>query len=199
MSESIDELQAKLLALAEELKPDHVKFAIYLAEGNTAETSYNLAKGKKIKNARSLASRLLSTNANIHEYVRLSKELVTKRALEKLQVTEDRIMLELARIGFSSSQDYYDKNGKLLPVSRLTENAAAAITEIKETALAGKVIKRTYKLADKKGALQLLGNTRNIQMFNEKRTIVHDFSDLEDDELDNELKQLEEAANDDSV
>ncbi|MBW2674497.1 MAG: terminase small subunit [Deltaproteobacteria bacterium] len=103
------------------------------------------------------------------------RKLVISAAIKKAvaeqsartQVTADRVVEELAKIGFLNMQDYIELNDNgdaFVDLSRLTREQAAAISEITvDEYVEGKgrnareVKKTRIKLADKKGALDLLG------------------------------------------
>lgn len=49
---------------------------------------------------------------------------------KKLAVTGDKVMAELAKVGFFNVQDLYDDTGKLLPIKDLAPEVAAAISSV---------------------------------------------------------------------
>lgn len=79
-------------------------------------------------------------------------------------VTAETVKGELARVAFASGRDLFDSDGKMIPMSELTDDVAATITGIdverrKETGPTGEIT--TYEIlkirrADKLGALALL-------------------------------------------
>ena len=96
-----------------------------------------------------------------------------KRLEKQFDVTVDRIVQELAAIGFSNMEDYIrttDEGDAFVDFRNLTRQKAAAITEITvEEYVEGRGddsrnVKRTkFKLADKRGALVDLG--KHLGMF----------------------------------
>jgi len=50
-----------------------------------------------------------------------------KEALEYADVRAARIVVEIDRVGRANSQDYYDQEGKLIPIAALPRDLAAAI------------------------------------------------------------------------
>lgn len=199
MSDEIKALRAELELLAERMKPTHLAMAKALADGATQEEAY-LATGLKGKDPRQLGNQLLLTNPHIGEYVEIAKKIASLLAVDHLLVTEERITRELAKIGFFNIKKLYAKDGRLLEPHELDDDTAAAVTEIEETVLrtdsesGEQTIKRKYKMGDKKGALQLLGNSRAIQMFRENVAVEHSEEKLTEAQLDARLAELRRKA-----
>lgn len=199
MSDEIKALRAELELLAERMKPTHLLMAKALANGATQEEAY-IATGLKGKEPRFLGSQLFLTNPHISEYVEIAKKIASLEAVDHLEVTEERITRELAKIGFFNIKKLYDKDGRLLEPHELDDDTAAAVTEIEETVLrtdsesGEQTIKRKYKMGDKKGALQLLGNTRAIQMFRENTVITHPEETLTEAQLNARIAELQRKA-----
>jgi phage terminase small subunit len=137
----------------------HEKFAQGLASGKTADEAYELAG---FKPNRGNASRLKS-NENILKRIEEIKSIVTERAIEKLAITKERIVDELAKIGFSNMLDYMragPDGDPYLDFSDLTRDQAAALSEVTvEDFKDGRgedtrdVRRVKFKLHDKKSAL----------------------------------------------
>ena len=76
------------------------------------------------------------------------------------EVTADRVVAELAKIGFANMRDYWPKEGETVDLHRLHQDLTAAVQEITidETVdPLGVVYRHTrLKLHDKKGALDSL-------------------------------------------
>jgi phage terminase small subunit len=51
-----------------------------------------------------------------------------KRTSERLEITHDMILRELAAVAFASMGDYYDENGVLKPINQLTADQKAALS-----------------------------------------------------------------------
>lgn len=109
-----------------------------------------------------------------------------KQKLEQLGVTSDRVLAELAKLGFSNMADYMNVDGDGLPhldFSNLTRDQAAALTEVtveeywdegapapmkegdKKQAFGRPVKKVKFKLSDKRSALVDLG--KHLRLFDE--------------------------------
>jgi phage terminase small subunit len=136
--------------------------------------------GYSAKTAQVQGSRLLS-NAMVSAAI---AEKQGKR-FEKLEITAERVLAELALIGFANMLDYISvgENGTArVDLSNLTREQAAAISEITVEEFTERTgedgegkpifenVKRTkFKLTDKRGALVDLG--RHLKLFTDKREI----------------------------
>lgn len=126
-----------------------------------------IAAGYSEGAARSQASRLL-TKRNVQ---RLVQQLQSSRA-SKLELKAEHVTEELRRLAFSNMLDYMrvEDGEPRVDLSALTRDQAAAIQEIREDATGGtgdgerkQIMRTTFKLADKRGSLELLG--RHLGMF----------------------------------
>jgi hypothetical protein len=98
-------------------------------------------------------------------------------------VDSDRVLLELARLGFANLQDLYDAHGALLPVHQWPADAAAAVASVTSHDLFALVdgerrlvgYARTVKLADKSKALAMLGRHLGLLEGHDQH---HEISDL---------------------
>lgn len=138
----------------------HERFAQEIAKGKTATEAYEIAGYKPDDgNASKLAARSEITG-RIQE--------ITGKAAKDAGVTAERIIAELAKIGFSNMQDFITVGTDGLPYcdfSNLTRDQAAAISEVNvetgtvfEINEAGEregvpVRKVRFKLSDKRAAL----------------------------------------------
>jgi phage terminase small subunit len=189
VSDDLKQLKTELAELAASMKPMHLLMAKALAEGKNQEQSYVDAGGDG-KDARKCACGLIKTNPDILKYVDLAKQIASKAIVDELEITEQRIMKELGHLGFFNIKRLYNEDGRLLEPHELDDDIAAAVTKVKETVLRSDkesgdvVIKREYEMADKKGALQLLGNSRSIQMFREHKVIDSSLDALIDELTD---------------
>ena len=114
--------------------------------------------------ARTLAAPLFA-NLCVKERI---KELRAERE-KRLDVSGDRIIRELAKLAFFNSQDLYDDDGRVKPIHELDRDTAAAITSVEvEERVTGEgetgtlEFTRKIKMADKKGALELLGKNQGL-------------------------------------
>lgn len=148
----------------------------YLIDLNATQAA--IRAGYSEKTASEQGSRMLG-NVKVQAAI---QEAQNKRA-ERTEITQDMVLQELAKIGFSNMLDYMTKtdSGDLVPdFSALTRDQAAAISEITvETYTEGRgedaeEVKRVkFKLSDKRAALVDMG--RHLGMFKDK--LEHDISD----------------------
>lgn len=128
-----------------------------------------IAAGYSEKGADSKASQLLG-KVKVQKIV---QQFLSKRA-SKLELKADKVAEELQRLAFSNMLDYMEigEDGRPigLNLAGISRDQAAAIQEITEDTTGGtgdgerRLILRTkFKLADKRGSLELLG--RHLGMF----------------------------------
>ena len=106
------------------------------------------------------------------ELARAIQVAMDKRA-EKLEITAENVLREIAKLSFVDIRQIFDKEGRLLPIHELPDNVAASISSIKvsttKAAGANPVDIENVcevKLCDKKGSLELLG--RHLKLFTDK-------------------------------
>lgn len=141
----------------------------YLVDLNATQAA--IRAGYSAKTAAAQGSRLLS-------YAKIAAAVQAGRARmsEKLEVTQDRIVAELAKLGFANMADYMrtgPDGDPYLDFSALTRDQAAALTEVTvEDFKDGRgeevrnVRRVKFKLADKRAALVDLG--KHLGLFTEK-------------------------------
>lgn len=101
---------------------------------------------------------------------------IQKPRLDKLEITAERVLRELALLGFSNMLDYMTVNEEGsadIDLSELTRDQAAAIQEISVDMTGGSgdgkrelVPRMKFKLANKRDSLELLG--KNLKLFTDK-------------------------------
>ena len=155
------------------LSDRHQRFvAEYLTDFN-ATAAYKRA-GYKCSTAAAEASaaRLLGTAK-----VRAAVDAAQGKLLDKLELTAERVLLELARLSFSDVRSLVDSEGKMIPLQDLSDEAAACIVGVEWKDGVPK-----YKLADKNtalgNALKVLGLLRERVEFEDK-TPPDKLSDME--------------------
>lgn len=117
--------------------------------------------------------RQLLTKTNVSEYIQKRMQAQQSRT----EITQDRVLQELAAIGFARGTDYAQITDSgvvaLTPTDRLNSQQKAAVTGIKETKEGVEV-----KLADKVKALELLG--KHLGMFDgaSQSADIEDLADL---------------------
>lgn len=102
-----------------------------------------------------------------HPFVQGYLEQSAKRIADKADITEERILQELARMAFFDARNLYHEDGRPKSIQELDEDTARAIVGLDAVHIGnsdvgiGQVLK--YKLSDKRGALELLG--KHLRMF----------------------------------
>lgn len=143
------------------LTPKQKNFADeYLIDLN-ATRAYKVAypKVKKDESARANGSKLL-TNTNVAAYI----EKRMKDREKRTEITQDMVLQELAKIGFSNVTDFVTIEGtwvKVKPTAEMPQDKLGVIAGIKEGANGIEI-----KLNDKEKALELIG--RHLGMFKDK-------------------------------
>lgn len=113
------------------------------------------------------------SNGKGKPHVLAAVEKALEKHAQKLEMTADRVLSELALMGFANMKDYIrtTKQGDaFVDLSKLTREQAAAIQEITVDEYmdghgpeARQVKKTKFKLAEKRGSLELLG--RHLRLF----------------------------------
>jgi phage terminase small subunit len=98
--------------------------AEYLVDLNATQAAIRAGYSRRTANEQ--GARLLA-KASISHAV---QERQAKR-LGKLDITADRVLAELARIGFSDIREWFDETGRLKPLGDLGDNAARALASVK--------------------------------------------------------------------
>ena len=132
----------------------------YLIDLN-ATRAYRVAypSVKRDETARANSSRML-TNANVAKYIADRMQERQKRT----EITQDRVLEELAAIAFARATDYAEVKGECVRIKdtdSLTDQQIKAIAGIKEGKFGIEL-----KLNDKEKALELLG--RHLGMFTDR-------------------------------
>lgn len=135
--------------------------------------------------ARTNASKLL-TKTNIQKYISEKQ----KEIEEKTEITQKKIIQELAKIALFNIKDIYNENGTLKKVTELDDDTAKAISGVKILQKAGAMkisLSKTndeiplehipeqtveFKTNDKTRALELLG--KHLGMFKENVNLTQD-------------------------
>jgi phage terminase small subunit len=129
-----------------------------------------IAAGYSENGAHVSASRLLR-NAKVSKLI----EQITAERAKKLGLTAESVLSELGRMAFSNMLDYVTVQGgdAYVDLSKLTREQAAAIQEITVDEYtegrgeqARQVKRPRFKLADKRGSLELLG--KHLKLFTDK-------------------------------
>lgn len=119
-----------------------------------AKACYMLAYGATAKSAEANGPRLLK-----NRHVAMYLEQKRQEAEEKADVSEERILREVAAIAFLDPADYFDEDGNLRHVKDMPEQARRALAQIEVKAVGNEEAQAfvtRIRHGDKKGALELL-------------------------------------------
>lgn len=146
-------------------RPRHERFCQEIAKGASAPEAYrlagyNLAPSNDCSNAARLSR---------NEQVKLRTAYLMHRSAQKAEITSDRILQELALIGFARMSDYIHllEKGDL---SSITSEQSAAITELSVHTDKHGHKRARIKLAAKREALVDLGKA--IGLFDDRPDIT---------------------------
>ena len=135
----------------------------YLIDLNATQAA--IRAGYSAKTAEWIGPQLLG-KAHVAEAVRAGRASLSKR----VEITQERVLQEYARIAFFDPRKVFDSTGAPRPIHELDDDTAAAIVGLEVVQVGnaevgvGDVLK--YKMADKKGALDSVA--RHLGMFNDK-------------------------------
>jgi phage terminase small subunit len=145
------------------LKQQQIDFCEhYLANGQRGVDAA-ISAGYSAKTARSQAHKLLRKKA-VKEYISAKKQ----ELLGKLNITQEMIIEEMAKIAFANVTDYLDWNSEELiikPSYEIPAHKRAAIAEISRTYTKGQSV-ISFKLHPKLAALIQLG--KHLGIFQDK-------------------------------
>jgi len=121
------------------------------------------------------------TTANVNGYrmymrphVKAYIDNALKKQADKLEIKASRVLEEIARIAFSNIGDYLKFSGKsveMVDSAKLTREQLSCISEVSETKTSRSTSVK-FKLYDKPGALQLLG--QYLRIFEGKQATPED-------------------------
>jgi phage terminase small subunit len=148
----------------------HEKFAREIASGKSAAAAYRAAGYRADRRTAWQARHRPDVSRRIDELISTERKLerqATERAAAKYDVTAERVIGELARIGFANIYDLIeigDDGEPRVSLAAISRDEAAALQEVtverSRAARGGKAHKGTrvkVKLADKRAALVDLG------------------------------------------
>ena len=133
----------------------------YLIDLNATQAA--IRAGYSVKTADQQGSRLL---ANVKVQSKIAKEMAERS--KRTGVNQDRVVLELAKMGFVNPADVIDlKTGEILPDATDDDLACIQSVKVKKTIKGKSVIEeREVKFYDKAKALEKLG--QHLGMWNDK-------------------------------
>ena len=152
--------------MAAKLSDRQQRFVIeYLVDLNAKQAA--IRAGYSEKTAAQIASRLL-TKVNVQDAIQAAR----KRRENRIEISADRVLLEIARIAFFDPRKLFDRSGNPVPITELDDDTAAAIAGLDvDTKADGEpdmlTITKKLRLADKQKALDMLG--RHLGLFDQRR------------------------------
>ena len=132
-------------------------FAKYFVELGFHATKAAKLAGYSKASAYELGSRLLK---NVEIQAEIKRHIAIRE--QKMNVTDKRIIEELAMIGFSDPRDYYGDDGELLPIQELSKMAAKALAEFTVTQCKDGSTVTKIKRENKLKALETLARIRTM-------------------------------------
>lgn len=155
-----------------ELTPKQAQFVReYLVDLNATQAA--IRAGYSPRTAESQGSTLLR-----NPKVRACLEVGRARLAQAVEVTQERVLQELARLGFLDPRRLFNPDGSPKPIQDLDDDTAAALAGLdvmevyegqgENRAFVGYLKK--YKLADKKGALDSIA--KHLGMFVERKELT---------------------------
>lgn len=111
----------------EGLSKEHERFVDeYLIDLNATRAYADVYPESSYESARRLGS-LLLTNVDVQAAIAEAKQVRSERT----HITQDRVLLEIARLAFNDPRRAFDASGNLLPVQQWPDEVAAAVSSIK--------------------------------------------------------------------
>lgn len=142
------------------LTPNEKRFCDqYIIDLNGTQAA--IRSGYSERSAKEIASRLL-TKDNVKAYLQRRMADLQKRT----EITQDMVLLELAKIGFVDPRKFFDSDGNLVPINQLDDQTAGALAGMDVAVTDGNYEVKKIRIADKRAALVDIG--RHLGMFKDK-------------------------------
>lgn len=87
--------------------------------------------------------------------------------IKRTQITQDRVLNELALIGFQDIRKIYDEEGNLLPIHELSDEAAAFIAGVEVQELAGGA-----EIGGKSGIKHIAMQTKKVKLHDKRAALT---------------------------
>lgn len=123
------------------------------------------------KSAAEMASKLLQT-----KLVKAAIDRALSMRMERMQITQDRVLAEYAKIAFLDPRRFFNKDGTLMAVHEMPEDVAATLSGIDLVSLVagegseGNITTAKIKFSDKKAALDSIA--KHLGMFTDKMEVT---------------------------
>jgi phage terminase small subunit len=179
------------------IAPRHAEFVVNYVNKKFNGMQAVIATGYSANGAGVTANRLLKNTK-----IKAALEWVKAQVLEEIEVSEDNILTELARIGFARMSDIcsMDEQGnvRFVATDSLSEKGNASIASVKQRTLPNGIKEIEIKQHNKQSALVKLGE--HIGMFKQKHDHLHNHKhegavgfkpveEMTDADIDNELRE----------
>lgn len=131
----------------------------YLIDLNATQSAIRAGYSKRT------AQRIGSENLSKPLIAEAIQSAMAERS-KRTEITTDAVLQELAKIGFGNIRNLYDDDGKLMTVNEMTPEVTATIQEVTEETIGTDeniVLRRKFKVSDKRGSLELLG--KHLKLF----------------------------------
>jgi phage terminase small subunit len=138
------------------------KFKNNILKGMDAKAAYIRAGYKARGSAAEAAASRLLRNVKVKAAI----EEAQKKAADKAEVTQERILREEMRLAFLDLGGLVDENGKLLDLNKLPEDVRRAIGGLEVIKLTDGSLKYKYRFSDKGRSLERI--SRHLGMYNDK-------------------------------
>lgn len=140
-----------------ELNPKQKRFCDeYLVDHNAKQAA--IRSGYTKKTAEQQGSRLLSY-AKVKAYLAIKAQKIE----QKLEISAERTLLEIARLAYTPATAFYDKEGRLLPINELGADAAAC--------LAGFDIEELWGFDGSLDGKSQIGELKKVKRFDKNRAL----------------------------
>ncbi len=134
-------------------------FADHYLMSLNATASYKLAGYASKGNAAEVSASQLLRNAKVRKYI----EKRQAKLQEKLEITQERILAEYAKLAFLDPRLFYDETGNLIPVHELPEAVSATLSGMSVESVPGGSTRLTkIKFSDKQKALDSLARIQGM-------------------------------------
>jgi len=145
---------------SDKLTPKQERFCLeYVVDLNGTQAAIRAGYSEKT------ASVIANENL-IKPYVQNRISELQKELQAKTGITAEKVIAELALLGFSNIQDYIGDDNEVVDLSQIDRNKAAAVDSIKTTVTVNKLGDTTtqvqFKLNSKQAALESLGRHLGI-------------------------------------
>lgn len=137
----------------------------YMVDSNATQAAIRAGYGS----ARAVETGYKLTHKN---HIAAAIEAETAARANRLEITADRVLQELAKMAFCDTRAFFDDDGRLKPISEIDDNTAASLAGIETMHKVvgeesdGCIVLTKIKIADKGAALERLG--RHLKLFTDK-------------------------------